>query len=353
MRIAHIHTNQEWGGGETQVLALLRGLKTRGIDALLVADPRGPLFGRAHAAGIETEPLPRVLIQRGVLRLMQRWAPDLIHVHDSKGTGIGTAVGSRMRVPVVLTRRIASPLRRNHRSRRKYSADRLALIIAISETVKRVVADSDYPIDRIVVAPDGLELEDLERVQSDDAWRQRYGAERLVVGMGRLSRKKNWGLLVRTAERVRDGAGPDIHWVVAGAGPERRRLERLAESLGVSDRVHFPGFVQEATRLLKSADALFFPSLMEGASVTVREAMALGVPVVAVNAPGTVESLAGAGWLVGSEDADAGARAVRDALENVERRGAVCAQARDIALTRYGMDRMIEGTVSAYRVALG
>jgi glycosyltransferase involved in cell wall biosynthesis len=285
--------------------------------------------------------------------LLRRWAPDLIHVHDSLGTEIGGAAGIALGKPVVLTRRVASPLRRNRRSRRKYSPDRLAAIVAISETVKAVVAEAGYPPERIFVAPTGLDLDALDRVETGATWRDRFGDGPLAVGVGKLSRKKNWELLVRTARESAPVAGEPIRWVVAGEGPERRRLERLAARLGVADRVHFAGFMRDATSLLKAADLLFFPSLMEGASVTVRNSMALGVPVVAVNAAGTAESLAGCGWLIGPEDAAAAAAAVRDVLTDRREREARCARARDVALSRYGMDRMVDGTIAAYRRALG
>jgi glycosyltransferase involved in cell wall biosynthesis len=81
---------------------------------------------------------------------------------------------------------------------------------------------------------------------------------------------------------------PVAQFVVVGEGNHRRNLERLAQSLGVDDRVHFTGAVshREKVLLLNQMWVAVHPSPKEGWGLTVIEANACGTPVVAANSPG-------------------------------------------------------------------
>ena len=52
MRIAHLDTGRTWRGGQAQVLLLMRELRVRGHEQILLAPP-GPLLDRARAEGFE------------------------------------------------------------------------------------------------------------------------------------------------------------------------------------------------------------------------------------------------------------------------------------------------------------
>jgi len=73
-------------------------------------------------------------------------------------------------------------------------------------------------------------------------------------------------------------------FTVAGDGPERERLEQLAESLGIKEAVSFCGMLshRDAMQRLRSADVMVFPSVREFGGGVVFEALAVGaVPLVA------------------------------------------------------------------------
>ena len=352
LRIAHLNTNGDWGGGENQVLRLVQGLTARGVDNRLFAKAEGALWTRAAAAGVALEPVPGFPAAWRLGRRLSRAGVTLIHAHDSRAAALGGVVGRRMGIPVVLSRRVASPLRNNVWSRRKYAPRRLAAVIAISRTVGDVFAASGYPSDRIYLAPSGLDLEALDHVSPDPIFRAGFRRPFLVGGVGKLSTKKNWSLLIRVAARLAADGGPDVDWVLVGDGPERTRLEALAADLGVADRVHFLGFREDALTVLKTLDLLFFTSLMEGASVTVREAMALGVPVVAVDAPGTMESLDGNGWGVRANDLEGAAAVIRRVLSDRTERITMADRAVRSARQRFSLERTVSDTLAAYENVL-
>jgi len=354
--IAHLQTNTEWGGGENQVLQLLVALRKRQVAALLWANPDGVLYQRAAEQGIPVHSLPAGVdgwCCRGCVAALcaSLKAADvsLVHVHDSAGLDLGIRVRRRMGIPLVYNRRIASPIRAGWFSQRKYSPRNIDAVIAISETVKQVMAAScGYPAERIHIAPTGVDVAVLEAVQPDADWRRQQGGRWIAGGLGRLAPKKNWAFLVRTAAACRESL-PDLRWVVAGEGPDRERLERLARELGVDDIVRFIGFRADGPRILRSLDLLFFPSLREGASVTIREAMVMGVPVAAMNADGSMESLAGNGWILRPDDVDGAARTVQSILCDAAGCERVIRAARESACQRFTFDRTASDTLAVYR----
>lgn len=99
------------------------------------------------------------------------------------------------------------------------------------------------------------------------------------VFIGRLVRMKGVDLLLHAFQRAARSAC--ITLTVIGDGPERERLESLADSLGI--RVAFLGWMPQArcAQELRASHALVLPSLMECGGAVVLEAMAMQVPVIA------------------------------------------------------------------------
>lgn len=352
-RVIHLHTNASWGGGEAQLLLLLEEQHRLGREVCLWTPGEGKLHAEAVRRKLPVQPLTLHRWQRlglglaGLRRRMLAFAPGVLHAHDSGALAIATALGPRLGIPVVLTRRIASPLRRNPWTRRKYSPRRLAAVIAISETVADAMRQCGYPASQLHIAPSAIAPGALaEVVPAADLCASFAGVQR-VGGLGKLAPKKNWELLVRTAAAW-PAEAPKVAWIVAGDGPLREELERLARRLGAAERVHFLGFRKDGANVLRALDVLFFPSRMEGASVTVREAMAMGVPVVAAAAPAVVESLGGCGWTVAPDDVSAAVAAVREVLANRRLREDRVKAAQERVRICYTPERLLAGTEAAY-----
>src|SRR5260370_273573 len=81
----------------------------------------------------------------------------------------------------------------------------------------------------------------------------------------------------------------DLHLVIAGAGPDRPRVEAFARSVGAGARVHFTGPCADLGPLLARADLVWVPSLADRGRSAAAEAMGAGRPVVAARWPGLAE----------------------------------------------------------------
>lgn len=124
------------------------------------------------------------------------------------------------------------------------------------------------------------------------AWRRSLAGDAPVVGfLGRHARYKGLDVLMRALAEL-----PGVHAFVAGDGDERQATEQLSRDLGLTDRVHFLGKIDEASklRLLAAIDVFAFPSteITEAFGVSQMEAMLCGAPVVATDLPTGVTDVA-------------------------------------------------------------
>ena len=123
--------------------------------------------------------------------------------------------------------------------------------------------------------------------------------------MGRLAARKGHGLLLRAFAMSAEST--DSHLVIIGRGSLRRKLNRMASKLGISDRVSIEsgmGF-EEISEMYRSSDLCLYPSFYEGQGLIPLEAMSSGTPVVTVDhgpLPEMVDDSVGALFEMGSAE---------------------------------------------------
>jgi 1,2-diacylglycerol 3-alpha-glucosyltransferase len=139
----------------------------------------------------------------------------------------------------------------------------------------------------------------------------------LLLYVGRVAYEKNIDFLLRAFVRVRERR-PDALFVIAGEGPAREHLGKLARTLGIDGAVCFIGYLDRNTDLpdcYAAGDAFVFASRTETQGLVLLEAMAQGTPVVSTAELGTRSILTpGCGAFVVPEEEGPFAVAVGDAL---------------------------------------
>jgi glycosyltransferase involved in cell wall biosynthesis len=107
--------------------------------------------------------------------------------------------------------------------------------------------------------------------------------------VGRLSKEKGHSDLLAAFAMAAEAATAPLLLLIAGEGPERRKLEAIASR--VNGRVHFLGHVEDPWLLYHAADIFVLPSHSEGSPLVVLEAMAAQLPIVATSVGGVPELL--------------------------------------------------------------
>lgn len=161
-------------------------------------------------------------------------------------------------------------------------------IVAVSPGVATDLRDNfGVKPERLVVIANPLDLEGI-RAKGEEHPAIEIESP-YVMAMGRLTPNKNFALAIGAFAR----SGIPGRLVILGQGPERDRLRRLADELGVGDRVIMPGFAENPFALLRRAWTFVLPSNAEGFPNSLVEAMTLGTPVISTNCPsGPAEILA-------------------------------------------------------------
>jgi len=163
-------------------------------------------------------------------------------------------------------------------------------VVAVSKGVARDLAamtglceSSITVIPNPVITPD---LFDRAAMPSGHPW-IKTGAEDpekpVILGMGRLTRQKDFQTLVRAFGIVK--AHRPCRLIILGEGGDRPKLEALAADLGLSRDVSLPGFAANPYSYLSRASLFVLSSAWEGSPNALTEALALGVPVVSTNCP--------------------------------------------------------------------
>jgi glycosyltransferase involved in cell wall biosynthesis len=163
-----------------------------------------------------------------------------------------------------------------------------------------------------------------------------------VVTVGRLV---PWKCLDRVIEVL--VSCPDIGLVIVGDGPERQRLEELAHTLDVADRVYFAGQVSQAETigLMAACDFFVLNSTYEGLPHVVLEAMSLGLPVLATAVGGTPEVVCDGdnGRLIAPADDDALVRVLSQLVSSPEERQRLARGAQQ-TVAQFGFRSLLEAT---------
>jgi glycosyltransferase involved in cell wall biosynthesis len=348
-RLVHVASGREWRGGQRQVWLLARELAKAGVTEQVVVTAAGSeLARRLTWSGIPVREVPwrAAVAPRAFPAVLAeiRHGPAILHAHDPHALTIAGVCAALARRPLIVTRRVVFHLRRHGLWRR---ADR---IVAISRAVADVLAGDGIDSARVTVVHSGIALDELKAVVPLQVRRHLRlpDTATIAVNVATLVGEKDHATLLRAAQRLA-GRVPELHWVIAGAGPQLQELEHLCAELSLIGRVHFIGHLDEPARLISEADLFVMSSREEGLGTSVLEAMALGIPVASTTAGGLPEMLGeGAGLLVLPGDANGLADAVERLVRDPVTRAAVVTRASGV-VQRFSAARMADEMASVYR----
>mgnify|MGYP006429360195 CR=1 FL=1 len=271
---------------------------------------------------------------------------DLVDAHYIYPDGVAAALLAReFRLPFVVTGRGTdlNLIPRYPLARRmiQSTAARAAGVVTVCEALRDDLGAIGVPRERVTVLRNGVDLETFVREpHGGDHLRRALGASApILASVGHLIPRKGHDLAIRALARLSHGS-----LLIAGSGPEDRRLKALAESLGVADRVHFLGAVPHADlkRVYTAADVLILASSREGWPNVLLESLACGTPVVATAVNGSPEVVREpvAGRIVAERTPDALTAAVEAVLADPPDPGRVRAYAADFSWTATSRGQM-------------
>lgn len=312
MKILYSHRLQSHDGQGVHLESLVAALRAAGHEVLVVGPP-----GYAEAGlGNESRVIARIrrllpgfaaeLAElaysipgyRRLKRAAREFRPDVLYERANLFYLAGAVLARRLDLPFLLE--VNSPLAQERTAHGRLRLRRLAgwaerfvwrradRVLPVTEVLADIVAAAGVEPERIVVVPNGIDLAAFPPTPPAQT-------ERPTIVLGFVGFVREWHGLDAVL-RAMAGApdGPRIVLKVAGEGPARAGLERLAAELGIGDRVQFTGLVgrEAVPDLLAGFDIALQPAAVAYASpLKVFEYMAAGLAIVAPDQPNIREVL--------------------------------------------------------------
>lgn len=348
------------GGAERQVISLAQGLAARAWNVSMIAlsgsgeavQPQLAhagvrLFGFQMRHGLADPPA-----WLRVNRWLRTHRPDIVHAHLPHATYLARWARLTSPVRVVIdtihTSATGPIARRLGFASSRWLSDCTTIV---SHTAAQGWQDAGtVSASRLAVIPNGVDTEVWRPDTEMRAWMRAQlgiGNTFMWLAAGRLDPVKNYALLLRAFARL--PAGTLLY--VAGTGPLEAELRQQACDLGIQDRVHFLGFVDNLLPWMQAADAVALASRWEGLPLVLLEAAATALPVVATDVPGTREVIVpgSTGFLCAADDPAQMAAAMLCVMDlSPEQRAATGANARAHTVSNFSLPRVLDRWEALY-----
>jgi len=347
------------GGIETHLQALsgelAKQLDLRVIVANDTAEKQEELMGGVRVSRVPTRlTLASAPLCPAMIGEIRRSQADIVHLHLPNPMAVLALLASGHRGRLVITyhsdtvrQRVLGAL---FEPFLRTALSRSSAIIATSPEYRRTSTVLAPYLDRCQVIPYGIEITQFEHCDSQmvQQLRQRYG-DRLVISVGRLVYYKGFEYLIQAMKQVRGKL------LIIGDGPLRAKLEELAKSAGVADKVIFAGEIanENTVAYYHASDVFALASVArsEAFGIVQIEAMAAGLPVVNTKLDSGVPFVSlhdKTGLTVPPRDPGALADAINRLLDDAELRRSLGQAARLRAHQEFSLETMTTRVMALY-----
>jgi len=238
---------------------------------------------------------------------LKKFAPDVIHVHTPFGSGwMGVQGSKKLGVPLVGTHHTfyddyLKHVKMDYGWGKKLSWKATAafynkcdLVLSPTKFLAEMLVKNGLkkPVDLLQNSIDmNLFKPAASLTEKENLKKNRGIREQAIIFEGRLSYEKSIDQVVRAFSLMLKKR-PGLKLILAGDGPEKSNLEKLAENLKIKDDVIFTGFIPYGKKVVETYqanDIFITASKSENMPVSILEAMGCGLPLVAVREKGLSE----------------------------------------------------------------
>ena len=277
-------TSMPVGGAETLLVNLVRRLDRQRVEPMICCLKEKSVLGEAvaHEVTIFEKQINHKLDVSVVGRLKNLFQSERVDVVITVGAGDkmfwGRIAAKRARVPVVLSALHSTGWPDGVGRLNRMLTPITDGFIACAETHAQFLMDFEkFPARKVFTIPNGIDTDTFTfNEEARRTWRNKIGVpqDSPVVGIvAALREEKNHSLFLRTAASVVKELD-NAHFVIAGDGPERPGLDKLASELGIESCVHFLGTTTDIPGVLSMIDLFALTSHNEAKPVSILEAMA-------------------------------------------------------------------------------
>lgn len=290
MRSLHIIGSRQFGGAENFFLRLVTALKSDPRqDPLVVIRPRSPLRGPLEKAGFPPFFVPMrngwdLFSMWQIRRLIREQKPRIVQTYMGRGTRLTRVPENSGAVHVA---RLGGYYKIDGYYRH---ADAW---IGNTRGLCDYLVKQGLPARRVFPVGNFVPVSPAPTAEERTACRREIGLPEdawALFTLGRLIAIKGFDDLLQAFSRMPEAiGGRPLYLVIGGDGPLRQNLVDLAQSLGVEQRVIWPGWLNDPDPYFHAADLFVCPSRVETLGNVILEAWAHGLPAVSTETPGGTE----------------------------------------------------------------
>lgn len=294
------------GGVESHVYEVARRMARDGAEVtVLTTDPRGDLLREEVIEGVKIRRVRAMPANRDyyfapeLYKIISRGTWDVIHIqsYHTLIAPLAMLAAARAKIPYVVTFHSGGHSSSLRNRSRKYQRRllrpllaRAAGLVAVAECEREAFETQlNLPAEKFVVIPNGAELP--EPVEASES----ANGETWIASVGRLEPYKGHQRVIAALPFLVQQK-PDIHLWIAGVGPYEPELKRLANELGVAERVRImaipPSDRAGMARELSKMALVVLLSEYETHPIAILEALSLKRPVLVAKTPGLNELVA-------------------------------------------------------------
>lgn len=369
MRVVHIIKATRISGAERHLLVLLKGLRQYDVDAhlIILVEPHTPMDDMLAEAGANDIPIHRLMIQRDydvmiiakLQRKLRELQPNIVHTHLIHADLFGLIASKLAGVPTIISSRHNDDGFRYHPIVRYISwvlwwltDGGIAISDAIREFTIRVEGVSPHKVDLVRYGLPYRWIPDAEIQSAKQSMTQELSLSDDVIILGmvcRLVEQKGITYALQAFKQIYSKF-PKVHLIIAGDGDLAEELLAQARMLGISNRVHWLGWRDDAQTVLASMDMFLMPSLWEGFGLVLLEAMSKRIPVIAsrVSAIPEVVDDGVTGLLITPQSTDAIAQAMIQLLSDHSLCKHMGLLGEDRLEQEFSVQKMVENTIAVY-----
>jgi len=359
VKILHISSARDFGGGERHLVDLCRELVLRGHEVFVALRPtctwkdRLDFVREQNFLTVSIRNSFGMFSAKRIGTFVQKNEIDIVHAHLARDY-LAASVADRMssRSKLVLTRHVVFPMKPFHRLALRNVDAAIAVSSVVASELTKI-----FPQNKIRLIHNGLRFDQTENRQAHGAEFREFHAiptdAPLIGTVGELKPLKGQRDFVIAADQIAK-AYPEARFVVAGLDHTidkrfRRELKRLVSVFGLEHQFLWLDWLDDLTPLLSALDAYVAPSHSESFGLATLEAMANGVPVVSTATDGAREMIDDTSLLVPIEDPIGIANMVIKFLASPSEANKTAEHLRATARSRYSLEQMIDQTESLYR----
>lgn len=348
MKAVFVLHSHNAGGAERHLVQLVQNLTHRGVKCIFAGPLDGWLGKQLQSSGIQCEQIAfhgfyDLISFAKLVQLLRRERPDFVHGHLTRGAYYAGWAGKVTSTPCVAT---------GHSTNAGKHFGRAQRIIAVSDAVRRFLSETGYPESILRTVHNGVP----DKTDGTNEWRKitkeqwNLGDAPVIAMVARFEKVKGHDIALRALAKLKHR-----DWNVLFAGATNTvwasQMKKLAEELGIANRVQFLGHIDDVERVYSSVDIVVAPSRREALSLTLLEAASFSIPIVAADVGGIGEAVLDkeSGLLVPAEDADALALALEQMIIDADLRVRLGRKGRRHYEENFSIDTMADKTITVYR----